>query len=58
MAILRNTIDKHLADPALLEAFQGVYAIHPNWERPDWVVKRMIARIREGKEDTPIDDAG
>ena len=58
MIILRTTIDEHLADPALFKAFQGVYAVHTNWEMPNWVVEKMIARAREGKEDTPIDDAG
>jgi len=57
MIILRNKIDEHVADSVLFEAFQGVYAVHPNWEMPNWVVKKIVAEARQGKQDTPLGNA-
>ncbi|KAF3044449.1 hypothetical protein E8E12_010779 [Didymella heteroderae] len=58
MITLKTAIGEHFAAPELFEAFEVIYAAHPNWEMPEWVTEKLKAQPRQGKQDTPMKDEG
>ncbi|KAF2626113.1 hypothetical protein BU25DRAFT_459654 [Macroventuria anomochaeta] len=40
MVALKTAIHQHFAAPELTEAFEEVYAVHPDWERPEWFMEK------------------
>lgn len=58
MVTLKAAIDEHFVAPELIEAFEGAYAVHPDWEMLEWFMEKMDVRMQQGKQDTPMEYAG
>ena len=49
MVALKTAIDQHFAAPELTKAFEHVYAVHPDWERPKWFMEKKGTTVRKGE---------
>lgn len=57
MVTIKAAIDEHFTAPKLIEAFEGVYAVHPDWEMPEWFMEKMGIQIDKGERDKPMKNA-
>lgn len=57
MVTIKAAIDEHFTAPELIEVFEGVYAVHLDWEMPEWFMEKMGIQVDNGERDTPMENA-